>query len=55
MGPITAPERELRWREDMINPRTGPVDDIWSETDISWVSLVRAGVGSGYLVRIGVS
>ena len=50
-----APERELRRREEIIDPGPGPVDNIWSVADVCWESLVGAGVGSGYLVGIDVS
>ena len=53
--PITAPERELRRREEIIDPGPTPVEDIWLEADVCWGSLVGACVGSGYLVRIDVS
>ena len=55
MRPIKAPEWELRRREGRINPGLGPVDDIWSETNICWGILVWSGVGSGYMVGIGIS
>ena len=55
LGPITALERELRRQEQIIDPGSTPVGDIWSEADNFRGSLVRAGVGSGYLVGIGVS
>ena len=55
MVPITALERELRRQEKIIDPGPEPVDDIWSEADVCWGSLVGDSVGSGYLVRIDVS
>ena len=55
VGPITAPKRELRQWEERIDSGTGPVDDIWYEANVCWGSLVRAGVGSGYLVDNGIS
>ena len=55
MRPITELERKLQRREERIDLGPGPVDDIWSEADVCWGSLFRAGVSSGYFVRIGVS
>ena len=53
--PITVPEWDLRRQEEIIDPGPGPVDDIWYKSDVCWGSLVRDGVGSGYLVEIDVS
>ena len=50
-----APDQELRPWEESIDPVPGPVDNILSEVYVCWGSLVEAGVGSGYLVGIGVS
>ena len=55
MGMITATERELRWREEIIDPGQMPVDGIWPKADVCWGSLVGAGVGSVYLVGVKVS
>ena len=55
LGPIRAPERELRWREDTIDPGSTDVGYIWPKTDVYWRSLVGSRVVSGYLVRINVS
>ena len=55
VGSITALERKLRQQEERNDPGPGPVDDIWSEADVCWGSLVGASVNSGYLVRISVS
>ena len=55
VGPITAPERDLQWQEEIIVLGKTPVDDIWPEAKVCWVILVGAGVGSEYLVRIDVS
>ena len=44
MGPITAPEWELRRKEGRINPGLGPVDDIWSKIDVCW------GIWSGLVL-----
>ena len=45
----------MRRQEETIDPGSTPVGDIWPETDVCWRSLVRARVGSGYLVGIDVS
>ena len=37
------------------DPGPAPVDYIWPKANVCWGSLVGAGVGSGYLVRIDVS
>ena len=55
MGPITAPEQELQRQEEIIDPGSTPVDDIYPKADVCWGSLVGAVVGSGYLVGIYVS
>ena len=55
LKPITVPERELRPQEERIYPGRTPVDDICPEAKVYWGSLVRSGVGSGYLVGIDVS
>ena len=55
LGPITAPERELRRKEEIIDPVPTPVEDIWLKDDVCWGILVGACVGSGYLVGIKVS
>ena len=55
LEPITSPERELRWQEEIIDPVPTPVEDIWLKDDVYWGILVGACVGSGYLVGIEVS
>ena len=55
MVQITAPERELRRQDEIIDTGRTPVDDIWLNADICWRSLVGAGVGSEYLVGIDVT
>ena len=53
--PIMAPERELWWREEKIEPGSMHVEDIWLKFDFCWGSLLVAYVGSGYLVMINFS
>ena len=55
LGLIMALEWELQRQEETIEPGSTPVGDIWPAPDVYWKSLVRARVGSGYLVGIDVS
>ena len=50
-----APDWDMRRREESIDPGPGPVGDIWPKDDVCWGSLVGDGVGSVYLVGIGVT
>ena len=55
LGLVTAPKRELRRQEEIIDLGPLLVDDIWPEANVCWGILVGVGVGSVYLVGIGVS
>ena len=55
LGPITAPERDMRRQEETIDSESTPVGDIFTNTNVCWRSLVGACVGLVYLVGIDVS